>query len=124
MRKRLQKWLTRLRETDVSKRQATVLAVASGMLLVGLIVVWLTMSTRTALLDRQLDQLDARQTNLTDRINQTWTQIGDVTSPRAMEDRAKQLGFRPADKIEYLVTTPDATAVLTATAVVTATTTP
>jgi len=124
MRKTVKKWWTKLRDADVSKRQATALAVASGALLAGLIVVWLTMSTRTALLDRQLEQLDSRQTNLTDQINQTWTQIGNVTSPRAMEERAKRLGYKPPDNIEYLVTTPDATVAMTVTAVVTTTTTP
>ncbi len=124
MRKTVKKWWTQLREADVSKRQATALAVASGALLAGLIVVWLTMSTRTALLDRQLEQLDSRQTQLTDQINQTWTQIGDVTLPQAMEERAGRLGYKPADEIEYLVTTPDATAAMTVTAVLTTTTTP
>jgi hypothetical protein len=105
----LKQWWQRIRDVDLSRRQATALAMISGALLAGLMVVWLTMSTRTALLDRQLETLDAQQTILTDEINKTWTEIGDVTVPSAMEDRARQLGFKPADKIEYLVTTPDVT---------------
>lgn len=105
---RLKGWVNALREVNLSRRQATVLAVASGTLLMVLMAIWLTMSTRTALLDQQLEELDRQQTVLTDDINQTWTEIGEVTSPRAMEDRARRLGYKPAEKLEYLVTTPEA----------------
>ena len=101
----LKRWISKLRSANLSNRQAAALAVFSGLLLMALMVTWLTMSTRTALLDRQLEQLDQKQTGVTDEINQTWTEIGDVTAPKAMEDRARRLGYKPADKIDYLVTT-------------------
>jgi hypothetical protein len=112
--KTLKGWLNKLHEVNVSDRQAVALAVVSGLALTGLIVVWLAMSTRTALLSQQLEDLDARQTQLTDAINRTWTVMGEATAPRAMEGRARQLGFKPAEQIEYLVTTPES-AVISAT---------
>ena len=115
----LKRRLQMFRSINLSNRQVAVFAVFSGLLLMGLMVTWLTMSTRTALLDRQLEQLDQKQTTVTDEINQTWTVIGDVTSPKAMEDRARRLGYKPAEKIDYLVITPNGT--LTATVVMTAT---
>jgi hypothetical protein len=109
--KTLKGWLSKLRTVNVSDRQAVALAAASGLALTGLIVVWLAMSTRTALLSQQLEDLDAQQTQLTDEINRTWTVIGEASAPRAMEGRARQLGFKPAEQIEYLVTTPESSAI-------------
>ncbi|MDW8351527.1 MAG: hypothetical protein RML99_06415 [Anaerolineae bacterium] len=100
----LQCWWRRVRALRVSDRQAAVMAIVSSAVLAALTVVWLTVSTRTALLNQRLDDLDARYAQLTDEINQTWTAIGEVTSPQAMEDRARRLGFQPAERIEYLVT--------------------
>lgn len=111
----VRQFLKRLVEANVSTRTAVVMAICSGALLLSLMVVWLGMSTRTALLDKQLEDLDAQQTRLTDQINQTWTEIGEVTSPREMEPRARRLGFAPAVEIEYLVVTPEATLQTTAT---------
>lgn len=103
-------WVKRLSEISVSNRQAMALAAVTGLAFAALIVAWLAMSTRTALLNQQLDDLDARQTQLLEEINRTWTEIGEETAPRVMEDRARQLGFESADEMEYLVTTPEATA--------------
>ena len=102
-------WWRRLHMLDVGGRRAATMAILSGALLVALIAVWLALSTRTALLNQQLDELDARHARLTAEINQTWTEIGEVTSPRTMEVRARRLGFRPAERIEYLVVALDAT---------------
>jgi len=115
----LKRWIERLRSSSLSNRQAFALAVFSGLLLVSLMATWLALSTRTALLDRQLEQLDQKQTDVTDEINQTWTQIGQATSQNAMEDRAQRLGYKPAGQMDYLVTTPDA--ILTATVALTGT---
>ena len=106
----LRRWFGKLRSVNLSTRQAAAFAVVSGLLFTGLMVVWLTMSTRTALLNRQIEELDRKQTDLTDNINQTWTEIGNVTSPQQMESRARQLGYKPAEKIDFLVTTPDVAA--------------
>jgi hypothetical protein len=118
----IRRGLKKLIEANVSIRTAVVMAVCSGALLLSLMVVWLGMSTRTALLDKQLEDLDAQQTGLTDQINQTWTDIGEVTSPREMEPRARRLGFAPATEIEYLVVTPEVTTTMTTTTALTTTT--
>ena len=109
----LRRWFDKFRAVNLSTRQAAAFAVVSGLLFTGLMVVWLTMSTRTALLNQQIEELDHKQTDLTDQINQTWTEIGNVTSPQQMESRARQLGYQPADKIEFLVTTPEVTTTAT-----------
>ena len=108
-------WWHKLRAVDASDRRAAAMAILSGSVLVVLIVVWLALSTRTALLNQQLDELDAKHARLTDEINQTWMEIGEVTSPRMMEDRARRLGFKPAERIEYLVVALEVTPVATAT---------
>jgi hypothetical protein len=111
----VQGWWHKLRALDAGGRYAATMAILSGSLLVALIVVWLALSTRTALLNQQLDELDAKHARLTDEINQTWTEIAEVTSPQIMEDRARRLGFKPAERVEYLVVALDATPVATAT---------
>lgn len=118
----IRRWLKQLVEANVSLRTAVVMAVCSSALLLSLMVIWLGMSTQTALLDKQLEDLDTQQTQLTDQINQTWTVIGEVTSPREMEPRARRLGFAPATEIEYLVVTPEVTITMTTTTTLTTTT--
>lgn len=108
-------------KANIGLRKAVLLAVGSTALLLVLMVIWLGMSTQTALLDKQLEDLDGTQTALTDQINQTWTEIGEVTSPRMMEPRARQLGFAPAAQIEYLIVTPAVTPTETLTATTTVT---
>ena len=58
----IRRWLKRLIEANVSLRTAVLMAVCSTALLLGLMVIWLGMSTRTALLDKQLEDLDGTQT--------------------------------------------------------------
>ncbi len=99
----------------MNDRRALAMAVVSGAVLTTLIVIWLAMSTRTALLNQQLDELDVAYARLTDEINQAWMEIGEATSPRVMEARARQLGFGPTERLEYLVVMPDATPAVTAT---------
>lgn len=115
--------LRQLVEANVSLRAAVVMTVCCSALLLSLMVIWLGMSTRSALLDKQLEDLDATQTALTDQINQTWTEIGAVTSPREMEPRARRLGFAPAAEIEYLVVTPEVTSTVATSLTMTTTTT-
>ncbi|NJM40089.1 MAG: hypothetical protein HC853_04640 [Anaerolineae bacterium] len=88
----------------MSDRLAIVLAVCSGLVLTGLIVAWLTINTRTAILNDELDKLSEQNNETTDEVNQMWTEIGEVTAQQNMEQRARQAGFRPPDKTEYLVT--------------------
>ena len=119
----IRRGLEKIIKANISLRKAVVLAACSSALLLGLMVIWLGMSTRTALLDKQLEDLDGTHTALTDQINQTWTEIGEVTSPRMMEPRARQLGFAPAEQIEYLIVTPAVTptVMMTTTEIVTPT---
>jgi hypothetical protein len=117
----IRRGLERIVKAEVSLRTAVVMAVCASVLLLGLMVIWLGMSTRSALLDKQLEDLDATRTALTDQINQTWTEIGAVTSPQQMEPRARQMGFAPAAEIEYLVVTPDVTTVTASIATTTTT---
>lgn len=93
--------LKRLRSLKVSERQAVALAVCSGVVLLALIVAWLGISTRTAIVNQELASLTEQDVALTDKINDMWTEIGQLTSQEQMEQRARQAGFRPPDKIEY-----------------------
>lgn len=111
----VQRWWRKMRTLEVDNRHATAMAVVSSVVLIALVVVWLGVSTRTALLNQQLDALDAEYARLTDEINQTWTEIGEVTALRAMEERARRLGFQPAERIEYLVMDLEGTSAVTMT---------
>jgi cell division protein FtsB len=97
------RWLRILTTIQVSDRQAFLMAVLSGALLITLTVIWLSLTTRTALLNQQIDALDAQLASLIDETNQTWAEIGKVTKITIIEDRARQLGFRPAERVEYLI---------------------
>ncbi len=97
------RWLRRLTTIQVSDRQALLMAALSGALLVTLTVIWLSLTTRTALLNQQIDARDAQLASLVDEINQTWAEISRATATTTMESRARQLGFRPAKQIEYLI---------------------
>ena len=88
----------------MSDRLAIALAVCSGLVLAGLIVAWLMINTRTAILNDELDKLTTQNNKTTDEVNRMWTEIGEVTAPQNMEQRARQSGYRPPDKVAYLVT--------------------
>lgn len=89
-----------------TNRQALMVAIASAALLITLVILWLAVSTRTALLSRQLDEHDARQNVLNQEINLLWTQIGDATSPQAMDRRMQEAGFAMPKGVEFLVAAP------------------
>jgi hypothetical protein len=86
-----------------TNRQALVAAIASAMLLITLVVLWLATSTRTAVLNYQLETLDERQVQVDEEINAIWTQMGEVTSAQVMERRIRDAGFAPAEGMEFLV---------------------
>jgi hypothetical protein len=50
----------------------------------------------------QIDELDARRLEIEDQANQRWRQLGELSNPVAMSDRADRLGFESV-KVEYLV---------------------
>lgn len=105
----------------VSPRTAWAMAIGSSVLLVGMIVLWLTLATRTALLSKQLEDLETQDQRLVEQINNKWTAIGEMTNQQKMGERASVAGFHDADKADmaYLI---EVTPTVTQTSVVTATT--
>lgn len=88
---------------DISTRMAGLLLVVSALLLTGLIAYWLTLATRTALLSKDLEDLEAKNNRLIEQINDTWSEIGSATTDTQMRERASAAGYHPADRVEYLV---------------------
>jgi hypothetical protein len=86
-----------------SNRQALLVAAASAVLLTTLVVLWLAVSTRTAVLNRQLDELDSQQLQIDQDMHRAWTELGEVTSAREMNRRMREVGFAPAEQIEFMV---------------------
>jgi hypothetical protein len=97
-------WLKRLRNLQMTDRQVVALAVCSGLVMLALMIAWLALSTRTAILNMELDDLGEQNAALTDKINGLWVSIGETTSQQNMEQRARQSGYRPPDKTEYYLT--------------------
>ncbi len=96
-----------------SNRQALMAAVSSGVLLFTLVVLWLAVSTHTALMSRQLDIYDRQSQSVTDETNALWKQIGDITSPQEMERRMKAAGYSAPDGVQFLLPQPTSTAIMT-----------
>ncbi|MFN3705330.1 MAG: hypothetical protein ACK4WM_04985 [Thermoflexales bacterium] len=94
--------IQRLRKTSLTDRQVLALFLASILLLTGLTVMWLATSTRSAMLAAELEMLEARHAQLTNAINTIWSEIGEITSPQAMHERARAAGYRPAARIEFI----------------------
>ena len=97
-----------------SNRQALVVAIASAVLLLTLVVLWLALSTRTAVLSRQLEESDTRQDQLDQEVNAIWNELGEVTSAQQMNKRMREAGFVPAEGMEFLAQ-PTATTTLSTT---------
>ncbi|MCL5274226.1 MAG: hypothetical protein M1434_05700 [Chloroflexi bacterium] len=94
-----------------SNRQALMAAVCSGILLFTLVILWLAISTHTALMSRQLDAYDAQLAQITDETNSLWKQIGDITAPLEMDRRMRDAGYTVPDRVEFLMSQPTATVV-------------
>ncbi len=92
-------------QLSVSPRMAWVMAIGSSLLLVGMIVLWLTLATRTALLSKQLEDLESQDQQMVEQINNKWTAIGEMTNQQKMSERASAAGFHAADKADmaYLI---------------------
>ncbi len=121
--RRLRRW-----KLSISLRMAWVMAIASTALLIGMIVLWLTLATRTALLSKQLEDLEAQDQQLVEQINNKWTAIGEMTNQQKMGERAIAAGFHAADKADmaYLIEvmpTVTQTGAMTSTTGITSTTT-
>ena len=107
-----------LRSVNVSMRQSAVLAGVAFAVMVTLALLWLSMSTRTAVLNSQIEDLDAKRLEQEDAINQRWKALGEISAPEQMTQRAERLGFEPV-KVEYLVLeTTEMTATVTSTGTV------
>lgn len=89
-------------KVEVSLRQSAVLAGVGLTVLLALSLLWLSMSTRTAVLNAQIEEHDATRLELEDQINQRWRQLGDLSQLDLMNARAERLGFQPVD-VEFLV---------------------
>jgi cell division protein FtsL len=91
-----------LRSVNVSVRQSAVLAGVAFAFMLVLALLWLSMSTRTAVLNSEIEDLDAQRLEQEDLINQRWKTLGEISAPDQMSQRAEALGFEPV-KVEYLV---------------------
>ena len=100
----------------ISPRLAWVLMIGSSVLLIGMMLLWLVLATRTALLSKRLEDIENQDQQLVEQINHKWTTIGDITTQEKMTERARTAGYYPADKMEYLI---EVTATVTATRVIT-----
>ncbi len=105
--RKLISWLRALAAIQLSDRQAGLMALLSSALLIALIVVWLSLTTRTALLNQQMDALEQQLIELVSETNRTWAEISMVTAQPVMENRARRLGFQPAESVEYLIVSSD-----------------
>ena len=88
---------------DISTRMAWVLLGISTLLLAGLMTYWLMLATRTALLSKELEDLEKHNNQLIEQINDQWSVIGEATTDTKMQERARAAGYRPAERVEYLV---------------------
>jgi cell division protein FtsL len=91
-----------LRRVNVSVRQSAVLAGVAFAFMLVLALLWLSMSTRTAVLNSGIEDLDAKRLEQEDLINQRWKLLGEISAPDQMAQRAQDMGFEPV-KVEYLV---------------------
>jgi hypothetical protein len=98
----LRRWLRALSTIELSLRQSAVFASVTFALLMVLSLLWLSMTTRTAVLNAEIDKLDARRLELEDASNQRWRQLGQLSNPVMMSERAEKLGFTTVS-VEYLV---------------------
>lgn len=87
---------------SLRRRHFAALCVFSLLICMGLAVANLAMAARTEALNRELSRLYERNTQLSQETNETWTTIGRVASIDEMERRARQAGFGPTEKFEYL----------------------
>ncbi|MCS6772836.1 MAG: hypothetical protein RMM31_05235 [Anaerolineae bacterium] len=94
-------WLANVR---VSERAALLIVVVSTVIFLALAVLWLWLSTENVALLEELERLEQQQIELQEQSNQLWVEISEVTSPRVMVGRARQLGFAPPEEQEVLLT--------------------
>lgn len=91
------------------------LAVIAGVVLVLLMALWLSITTRTAVYFAGIEEMEQQRLAQIDRINQHWKALGEISTPKSMIARAEALGFRAAP-VEFMLVEPS---VVTAAEVVT-----
>jgi hypothetical protein len=83
------------------------LVVIAGVVLLLLIALWLSITTRTAMYFAGIEELEQTRLAQIDRINQHWKSLGETSTPKLMVVRAELLGFRTAP-VEYVLVEPAA----------------
>lgn len=86
-----------------AQRRALMLALASAGLFIVMTVLWLSVSTRAAILNQQLDALEARRDALEREIAELQEQIGDATSATVIEQRMRAAGFESPEAVRFLL---------------------
>jgi hypothetical protein len=86
-----------------TNRQALMVAITSGIVLITMAISWLVVSTDTALLNRKLHLYDDRQEQILQETKALWMQIGAVTSAQEMERRVREAGFTQPQSLEFMV---------------------
>ncbi len=102
-----------------SRRRALTLTLASAGLFTVMVVLWLSVSTRAAILNQRLDALEAQRAALEREITEIQEQIGDATSVQVMEQRMRAVGFQEPEDVRFLLV-PTQAPPLTATTTMTA----
>lgn len=97
-----------------TNRRALMMAISSAAILITMAVLWLVVSTDTALMNRKLHLYDERQEQILQETNLIWKQIGQATSAQAMDKRMHDAGFAQPQGLEFLISRP-ATATITST---------
>lgn len=77
------------------------LAAISGVVFALLALLWLSITTRTAMYNAQINELEEKRLDHIDRINQYWRALGEESTPEKMMARARALGFREV-AVEYV----------------------
>ncbi len=86
-----------------TNRQALMMTITSGIVLIAMMIGWLSVSTNTALLNRKLLLYDERQEQIGQETMAIWTQIGEVTSLQEMDKRIREAGYAQPQAIEFMV---------------------
>lgn len=116
-------WLERIRTIaggSRPQRRALMLALASAGLFTVMAILWLSVSTRAAILNQQLDALEGQRAALEREITEIQEQIGDATSAQVMEQRMRAAGFQEPEDLRFLLV-PTQVGPVTATMTMTAT---
>ncbi len=111
-------WIKRIGMLDGGPRawrRTLALTLASAGLFTVLVVLWLSVSTRAAILNQQLDALEAQRAALEGEITEIQEHIGDATSPQVIEQRMRAAGFEEPADVRFLLAPTQAATMTTTT---------